>query len=217
MNSIEHALVLLLTSGARSRPLTVHSRFAINGKREMKKCSIATLLLLSAALSFAQSPKPSIHIASSDLFIGYVVDVPNFGASPTPGNFQGYELAYTLNHGARWGLTVSGSQAIAHSLDQWQLTAGPRFNFLTGRFRPYGTVQFGVSNQDSDQLHPANFSRAKASAENAITFRLGAGADYQLTRRLYWRVGQWAAQPVPWARHSSSLFQSFSTGLGFQF
>lgn len=183
----------------------------------MKKYFLATLLLISAALSFAQAPKPSIQIARSDLFIGYVVDVPNFGARPTPGNFQGYELAYTVNHGDRWGLTVSGSQAFAHNLDQWQLTAGPRFNFLTGRFRPYGTVQFGVSNQDSDQLHPANSSRTKASADNSMTFRLGAGADYQLTQHWYWRVGQWAAQPVPWGRHSSSLFQNFSTGLGFQF
>ena len=76
----------------------------------MKQYSIATLLLVAAALSFGQSPKPSIHIASSDLFIGYVVDVPNFGARPTPGNFQGYELAYTVNHGDRWGLTVSGDR-----------------------------------------------------------------------------------------------------------
>jgi opacity protein-like surface antigen len=183
----------------------------------MKKHFIATLLLLSAALSFAQLPKPSIHIASSDLFIGYVVDVPNFGNRPIPGNFQGYELAYTLNHDARWGLTVSGSQTIVTNRDQWQLTAGPRFNFLTGRFRPYGMAQLGVSNQDSDQLHPADSSRSKASVENSLTFRLGAGADCQLTQHWYWRIGQWAAQPVPWGRHSSALFQNFSTGLGFQF
>lgn len=183
----------------------------------MKKYFIATLLLLSAVFSFAQAPRPSIHIASSDLFVGYVADVPNFGARPTPGYFQGCELAYTVTDGDRWGWTVSGSQAIAHDLNQWQLTTGPRFNFLTGRFRPYGTVQFGVSNQDSDQLHFANSSRSRATAENSLTFRLGAGADYQLTPRWYWRVGQWAAQPVPWARHSSSLFQNFSTGIGFQF
>jgi opacity protein-like surface antigen len=183
----------------------------------MKKYLIAILLLLTAALSLAQSPGPSIRIASSDVYVGYVVSVPDYGVRAAPHIFQGYELAYTLNHGARLGLTVSGSQTIAHSRDQWQFTAGPRFNILTGRFRPYGMAQFGVSNQDSDQLHPADSSRTKASAENSLTFRLGAGADYQLTQRWYWRVGQWAAQPAPWARHSSSLFQNFSTGLGFQF
>jgi opacity protein-like surface antigen len=185
----------------------------------MIKYFIATLLLLPAALSFAQAPKPSIHIASSDLFIGYVVDVPNFGARPIPGNFQGYELAYTVNHGDRWGLTFSGGQTFssASNARQQQLTAGPRFNFLTGRFRPYGTAQFGISNQDSDGFHPGDSSHAKASAENSLTFRLGAGADYQLTQHWYWRIGQWAAQPVPWGRHSSSLFQNFSTGLGLQF
>ncbi len=183
----------------------------------MKRYPIATLVLLSAAVSFGQAPGPSIRIASSDVYVGYVVNVPDYGARAAPNNCQGVELAYTLNHDARWGLSVSGSHTIATNRDQWQLTAGPRFNFLTGRFRPYGMAQFGVSNQDSDQLHPADSSSSKASAVNSLTLRLGAGADYQLTPRWYWRVGQWAAQPVPWARHSSSLFQNFSTGLGFQF
>jgi opacity protein-like surface antigen len=188
----------------------------------MEKPSIATLLLLAtltltAALSFAQAPKPSFSVPNSDLYAGYVVNVPDYATViGSPHNLQGYELAYTLHLGNRFGLTASGAELFGSGSNQFQLTAGPRVNILTGRFRPYGTAQFGISNQDSDTLHPGELTAA-FSRRNAITYRVGGGADYQLTRRIYWRMGQWTAQPVPWARHASSLFQNFSTGLGYQF
>lgn len=189
----------------------------------MEKLSSATRFLLTAflftaALSFAQAPAPSLHNPTADLYAGYVMNVPDYAGDGTIHQLQGYELAFTLHLGARWGLTASGSQLIVNDLDanQWQFTAGPRFNLLTGRFRPYATGQFGVSNQDSDLLHPGVMT-AQFSRRNALTCRLGLGADYQLTPHLYWRMGQWATQPVPWGRHASSLFQNFSSGVGYRF
>jgi len=189
----------------------------------MEKFSIATLLLLTALLltaapSFGQAPRPSLHAATADVYAGYVVNVPDYTALASVPTFRGYELALTLHIGNRWGLTSSGGQTFANvpNAGQWQFTAGPRFNFLTGRFRPYATGQFGASNQDSDQVHPGELS-AQFSRRNALTYRLGAGADYQLSSHLYCRLGQWTAQPVPWGRHTSSLFQNFSSGLGYQF
>ncbi|MGC1451932.1 MAG: hypothetical protein WA830_18030, partial [Candidatus Sulfotelmatobacter sp.] len=64
----------------------------------MNRYPIATLLLLTAALSFAQSPAPSIRIASSDVYVGYVVNVPDYSVRVPLNNFEGMELAYTLNH-----------------------------------------------------------------------------------------------------------------------
>jgi len=194
----------------------------------MEKSSIAPLrlptallfaaLLLTPALSSAQAPKPSLSIAHSDVYAGFVVNVPDystFGSNPT---LKGYELDYTLQIVDRLGLTAAGGQTFnsAYGTFQYQLTAGPRFNILTGRFRPFATAQVGISNQDSDQLHPGVFTAA-SSRRNAFTYRVGGGADYQLTGHLYYRIGQWTAQPAPLGRHASSLFQNFSTGLGYQF
>jgi hypothetical protein len=190
----------------------------------MEKPSIATFalfgaLILTPLLTLAQAPKPSLSVASSDVFAGFVVNVPDYSvAVGSTHNLQGYELAYTLHLGNRLGLTAAGGQSFstAYSPGTYQLTVGPRFNILTGRFRPYGTAQFGVSNQDSDNLHPGELTAA-FSRRNALTYRVGGGADYQLTRRIYWRIAQWTAQPVPLPRHASSLFQNFTTGLGYQF
>ncbi len=190
-------------------------------KGEMKKFSIAALLLLFTSLCFGQAPQTmEVYTPKSDVFVGYVVNLPNYGFSYASNSLQGYEIAYTLHGNARWGWTIAGGQTfrrISPNASQWQATAGPKFNILTGRFRPYGTAQLGFSNQDSNQLHNAPTPKASASLENTVTFRVGVGADYQLTRGLYWRIGQWAAQPVLWGRNSTALFQNFSSGIGFQF
>jgi hypothetical protein len=172
-------------------------------------------LLLVTTVCFAQAPQPSFHQASSDVYFGYMVNVPTYSGD-TGHNLQGFEAAYTLHLAERWGVTLSGGVSFGGHTRQEQVTVGPRFNLLTGRFRPYLTGQFGGSNQDSDQFH-LDKSKTGATVSNVLTFRAGGGADYQLTPRFYWRLGQWAAQPVPWGRHSSSLFQNFSTGIGFQF
>jgi opacity protein-like surface antigen len=189
----------------------------------MQKLSSATqallaAVLLTAAVTFAQAPGASLHPATADVYAGYVVNVPDYATLAPVHNLQGYELAVNLHVGNRWGLVASASQTFsgASHAHQFQVTAGPRFDFLTGRFRPYATGQFGVSNQDSDQEHPGVLT-AHFSRRNALTYRVGGGADYQLTSRLYWRLGQWTAQPVPWGRHASSLFQNFSTGVGYRF
>jgi opacity protein-like surface antigen len=174
-------------------------------------------LFLVPAVSLAQAPRPSLSVPHTDVYAGFMVNVPDFKTvTGSVHNLEGYELAFTLHFGDRFGLTASGAELFGSGSNQFQLTAGPRFNILTGRFRPYGTAQFGVSNQDSDTLHPGELTAA-FSRRNALTYRVGGGADYQLTRRVYWRIGQWTAQPVPWGRHASSLFQNFSTGLGYQF
>lgn len=181
----------------------------------MRKLCIATLLLLTAAVSFAQAPKPYIEGPRSDLFIGFAVNIPDYDPG---GILPGFQVGYMRSHSDRWGLTLDGGvTTLNSSAHQWQLTAGPRINLLTGRFRPYVTGQAGMSNQDSDQLHPGNPQAAKIHLKDYWTARLAVGADYQLSRRVYWRIGQYAGQPILWRRHNTGLFQDFTTGFGIRF
>jgi hypothetical protein len=75
---------------------------------------IFAALLLAPALSVAQAPEPSFSIPRTDLFGGFVVNVPDYtSAGSNSHHLQGYELAFTLNLTQRLGLTAAGGQTFA--------------------------------------------------------------------------------------------------------
>jgi len=189
----------------------------------MKKYSIAVLLvLLPTCLCFGQVPRVPLNTArGSDVYVGAMVVLPDNGRF---GNYRLYggEGAYTKKLSARWAVIASGAGVYGKFLNVTQITgtAGVKFNFLTGRFRPYGTTQIGFVYQSSNDEFAADhhppLKPHTTDIEDGLTYRLGGGADLQLSHRIYWRIVQWDVQPEPWARHTP-LDVNFSSGIGYRF
>ena len=192
------------------------------GKGEMKNFTIMALLVLSAALCSAQVPKASIYSPKADVYVGYIATNPDYG--PTFGSFlfSGVELAYTET--LRPHLAITGDAAFSfgtkYKVKEFSGTVGPRFNVLTGRFRPYVTAQLGLAVQNSNGMyatdHHPPLAKGANATEDGLTYRVGMGADLQVTHKLYWRVIQWDIQPQPWARNTPQYW-NFSSGIGYRF
>jgi hypothetical protein len=99
-------------------------------------------------------------------------------------------------------------------------TVGPRFNFMTGRFRPYGTVQIGFAYQNSDGMyardHHPRLPSGSNTTESGFSYRMGGGFDFQVTDHLYWRVIEYDVQPQPWA-NNTPIYQNVGGGIGYRF
>lgn len=188
----------------------------------MKRFSIAALILLSAAVCFAQAPKAALATSSADIYVGFVGTLPDYGQKFDSYKFYGGEVAYTRNLRKHVALVVSGRfvSGSTYSVSQFSGTLGPKYNFLTGRFRPYATAQIGYSYQNSNGMyagdHHPPLKRGATDDESGMTYLGGGGVDYQITKRLYWRVMQFDYQPQPWGRHTP-YYSNFSSGIGFQF
>lgn len=130
--------------------------------------------------------------------------------------------AYTRELGARWGVIASGAAVFGSFYDvkQFSGTAGAKFNFLTGRVRPYATGQAGYSWQSSNGMyandHHPPLKPNTTDTEDGFTYRLGAGLDIQMSRRISYRLIQWDVQPQDWAGHTP-FYNNFSTGISFRF
>jgi hypothetical protein len=78
----------------------------------------------------------------------------------------------------------------------------------------------GFSVQNSDGFyagdHHPPLPAGKASQESGLSYRLGGGADLQMTSRIYWRLIQFDIQPQPWGRHTP-FYKNFSAGIGYRF
>ncbi len=187
----------------------------------MKNFSIAALLLLTAAFSFGQAPKPALSTSKSDVYVGYIATSPDYGGFYNI-RFDGGEVSYSHSVGAHLAIAATGALSFNSALNvkQFSGTLGPKYNFLTGRVRPYVTAQAGFAYQSSNNLYAADHHPKLAlkttDTESGLTYRLGAGVDYQVTRRFYWRVAQWDIQPMPWGRHMP-YYLNLSSGVGFQF
>ena len=193
----------------------------------MKKISIVALLLLSATVCFGQAPKAALYNSNSDVYVGYMATFPDYGGQWNSYRFNGAEVAYTRNLGAHWGVIASGAAVFGtiYDVKQFSGTAGLKYNFLAGNFRPYATVQAGYAYQSSsggpagnglygNDRHPP-LKPGTTDTEDGLTYRGGIGGDLQLSHRIYWRVVQWDVQPQPWARHTP-LYNNFSSGIGFR-
>jgi hypothetical protein len=190
-------------------------------KGEMKNVSVAALLLLTAVFSFGQAPRAALYTPNADVYVGYVATFPDYGTFNSH-RFDGVEIAFTRNLRPHLDLVVAGDfvHRSALSVKQFSGTVGPKYNLLTGRFRPYATVQIGFAYQSSDGLyagdHHPPLPKGKRDVEDGFTYRMGAGADLQLKSHLYWRVIQWDVQPMPWARHTP-FYDNFGSGIGYRF
>jgi hypothetical protein len=103
---------------------------------------------------------------------------------------------------------------------QISATVGGKYNFRTGKYRPYGTGQIGYSYQRSHGMYAGDHNPplpvGPVIVEDGLTYRIGGGLDVQITPRISWRVGQWDFQPQPWGRHLP-VYQNFSSGIGWRF
>jgi hypothetical protein len=191
-------------------------------KGAMKNFCIAVLLVVTAGFGFAQAPKASLNVPSTDVYVGYIATFPDYGRQFNSFQLNGFEAAFSK--GLMPHLAVIGSGAFvfgnSYSVKQFSGTVGAKANVLTGRFRPYATGQFGYARQSSNGMYAADhhppLAPGTTDVEDGLTYRLGAGADLQMTPRIYWRLMQWDVQPQPWGRHTP-YYQNFSSGLGYRF
>jgi hypothetical protein len=187
----------------------------------MKIFTVATLLFLSVCC-FAQAPKATIYSPNTDLYVGYLVTYPDYGLNFNSYQFNGAEVAFTKSLRSHLSITAAGdfSTGTVYNTKQFSGTIGPKVNLLTGRFRPYITVQGGFAYQTSNGMyafdHHPPLVPGTTDTESGFTYRYGGGADFQLTRKVYWRVLQWDIQPQPWARHTP-WYQNAGSGLGYVF
>lgn len=199
-----------------------HEAISIDLEGEMKKLAIAALILSAAAFCFGQAPKPALYTPNSDLYVGYVATSPDYGLHIYSYQFNGGELAYTKSLGTHWALVASGMGSFGTRFDvkQFSGTVGPKYNFLTGPFRPYATVQAGYAYLRSTDMytmdHHPPLPATATSTEDGFTYRMGMGADLQVSPKAYWRLIQVDIQPQPWARHTP-WYVNIGTGVGYHF
>jgi hypothetical protein len=190
----------------------------------MKTICIAAMLLLSAGWCVGQAPRASLNIPSTEVYLGYVATYPDYGPQLNSYRLDGFEGQFgkgITSHalGIASGVISFGTVA-GVSVKEFSGTAGVKYNILTGKFRPYAMGQAGYAFQTSNGLyagdhHPPLKSGA-TDHEDGLTYRMGGGADLQLTPKIYWRILQWDVQPQPWARHTP-WYQNFSSGVGYRF
>jgi hypothetical protein len=187
----------------------------------MKNFTIAILLLLTAVFCLGQSPKAALYTPDADVYVGYIATFPDYGPHFNSYRFDGGEVAFTRNLRPHWAVTASGAAVFgsSYSVKQFSGTIGPKFNLLTGRFRPYATAQIGFAYQSSNGFYAGDHHpplTSKSDTEDGLTYRAGLGADLQVSRSLYWRAIQWDIQPQPWGRHTP-FYTNFSSGIGYRF
>jgi hypothetical protein len=117
-------------------------------------------------------------------------------------------------------LTGSGVMSVGNNSARfYSLTAGPKVYLGTRRLRPYVSLLAGFSALHSplyDYAHHPPIKGGRLTTEDGFSYRLGAGADWQLREHLYWRVAQMDWQPEPWAPDGSQ-YLNFSSGVGYRF
>jgi opacity protein-like surface antigen len=188
----------------------------------MKTSWIVLLLLLMSAFSFAQIPSAPLSTATADIYVGYLATFPDYGAQFDSYRFNGAEVSYTKPFTPHLGMVVSGDMVFGsvYSAKQFSLTVGPKYNLLTGRFRPYLTGQAGFAYQSSNGMyagdHHPPLKPGASDTEDGFSYRLGAGVDIQLSHKIYWRALQWDIQPQPWGRHTP-WYTNVGSGIGFSF
>lgn len=188
----------------------------------MKKFSIIVSLLLAAAFSFGQVPTAALYTPNLDVYVGYIATSPDYGPGLYAYQLNGGQVDIARNLRPNLAIVASGAfvYGSAYSVKQFSGTVGPRLNLLTGRFRPYIIGQVGFAYQRSNGFYAADHHPPLAPGatdnENGLTYRVGAGADVQVSRHFYWRVIQWDTQRQPWGRHTP-WYVNMGSGVGYRF
>jgi len=180
------------------------------------------LLPLMVIVSFAQAPGAGLHMPDSDVYVGYFATSPDYGYGAYVYQFNGAEVGFTKYVRPRLGIVGSASFQGGSSFNVKQVagTVGPRFNLMTGKFRPYGTFQIGYSRQVSDGMYAADhhppIAKGVSVTESGLTYRMGVGLDLQLNPHWYWRALHWDTQSQSWGR-KNPWYTDFGTGVGYRF
>ena len=188
----------------------------------MKIFAVTVSVLLLAAGALAQVPTAPLETSKSDVYVGFVATYPDYGNSFTSLRFNGGEVAYTKSFFPHVELSATGDfvMGTTYSVKQFSGMVGPKINILTGKIRPYGIAQAGFSLQNSNGMYAADHHppapAGKSLTEDGFSYRFGAGVDWQLKRRIYWRIVQVDTQVMPWGRHTPWYF-NVGTGLGYRF
>jgi opacity protein-like surface antigen len=202
----------------------------------MRRFSIAVWLLVFLVLcgvALAQAPGPSLVIPSTEVYGGFLVTSPDYGANWDSYLLHGFEGDFSKALSDRLWITGAGAFVFANPslinragvpipmhIKQLSATVGPKFFFLTGRFRPYATGQIGYARQSSNGFyggdHHPPIPAGVHTVESGLTYRVGGGAEWQFTEHIYWRIVQWDIQPQPWGRHTP-LYQNVGSGIGYRF
>ena len=166
-----------------------------------------------AGLCFGQAPKSSLSVPNTDVFVGYVMTSPDYGGGLFAYRLNGFEGAFSKGLTPHFAVVATGDVQFGtiyiHHATQFLGTVGAKYSFLTGRFRPYGIGQAGYAHQSSNGAYLNH-------TVSGLTYRMGAGADLQMTSKIYWRILQWDVQPMPWAQHTP-YYVNFSSGIGYRF
>ncbi len=188
----------------------------------MKTFAITATLLILAACALAQAPVAPLQTSKADVYVGFVSTFPDYGEDFNSYRFNGVEAAYTKGLFSHVALTATGNfvGGSTYSVKQFSGTVGPKLNILTGKVRPYIMAQAGYAIQNSNGMYAADHHPpaplGKSLTESGFTFRYGAGIDFQLSRRIYWRAIQVDTQVMPWGRHTP-WYTNMGTGLGYRF
>ena len=198
----------------------------------MKKICIAALcvawLVLTAAVSVAQAPVPTLTVPNTEVYGSFVVTSPDYGNKWSDNLLYGFEGGVSKGFTRHLWVTASldfvfGNPTILNTdmhIKQFSGTLGPKYYVMTGKIRPYGTFQIGYARQSSHGLyagdHHPPLPIGTHTLEQGFTYRFGGGVEWQLKPRWYWRVAQWDWQPMPWARHTP-FYSNLSSGVGYRF
>ncbi len=185
----------------------------------MRNVAAATFtLLLFVAVVSAQVP------TAGNVFVGYSyyhTNVSNIG----PASFNGWEGSLegkvfpgiglvadlTGHYGSQDFVNPAGTCAIGAvcggsvSTHIYQALFGPRISVSSGKFRPFGEVEFGVGH--------TNTQSSRSDTSFAMAF--GGGLDYRIVRPVAWRFqGDYVST------HFFGAYQNnirLSTGIVFRF
>ena len=202
----------------------------------MKKICLAAFcvawLVVTAAVSVAQAPVPTLTVPNTEVYGGFVVTSPDYGNKWTDNLLYGFEGGVSKGLTGHLWVTASfdfvfGNPSIPDEfgvptemhIKQFSGTVGPKYYVLTGKIRPYATVQIGYARQSSDGFyahdHHPPLPVGTHIVEQGFTYRFGGGAEWQLKPKWYWRAS-WDWQPQPWGR-SKPFYSNLGTGIGYRF
>ncbi len=176
------------------------------------------LLLFSASVVFAQAPLPAGRVPRSasgpknQAYFGYV-RTTNDWAQSSSYSFNGFEVAYNRYFTKRIALVgeFDMNKNGDHKASYYGYRGGARYDFMTGRLRPFGQFTAGRAHFTGEVGTPV--IKAKFWG---LSWAGTGGADYRLTKR--WGIrGQWSLVRVPFGINEKQRDFWFQWGGGATF
>ncbi len=167
-----------------------------------KLIGLLALFLLAALPALAQDN------SKLDVFGGYSYMRVNPGGGVSGLNTNGWEAQATgnLNHWLGVTADFDGHYGDAFGIGghDYNFLFGPTLSYRTEKLTPFGHVLFGASHAGA-----AGFS------DTAFAWAIGGGVDWNVTKTLAVRLGQFDYLPTHFASNTQNNFR-FSTGIVFR-